>query len=271
MLARHVTIDAGAPGVEDPPGVVSVDANATNGAVANVTLQDSIAVDRLTTAGGATITCTTTDLPAGGPCDPATNGNSSSSAADLFPNGTSTDYRLGPASPAIDTGSPPPLPADESPTDIGGNPRAVDGNFDCVVRSDKGANELQGQENTAPTATASGPATGEAGVPAAFTATGSDSQDDASLLTYSWSFSDGLSAPGSSITHAFAPLGAQSATVTVADTHGCTGSATQGITISDTTDPVLSKLSLTHSTFRAGGSGASASRKTKRPPKRAPR
>jgi len=266
VLARHVTVDAGMPGVEDPPGVSSVVAQAFNGAQAIVTLLDSIAVDRVTDAGGATITCTTTDLPPGGPCDPAANGNSSSAPSDLFPNGTSADYRLSPTAPVIDTGSPL-LPGDESSTDILGNPRVLDGNFDCVVASDKGANEVTGQENTPPTATASGPATAEAGVPASFTATGSDAQDDASLLTFNWSFSDGLTGSGASIAHAFAPLGAQSATITVADTHGCAATATQGLTVADTTAPVLSKLSLSHSTFRAGGKGASASRKKKKKPK----
>ena len=265
VLARHVTVDPGMPGVQDAAGIAAVSAAGSSGAIAGVTLQDSIAVDRVTADPGGVVTCTTTDVPPGGACDAAANGNASPAPADLFPNGTSADYRLGPTSPAIDAGSPAPLPGDESATDIGGVARVLDGNFDCVAQSDRGANELTGQENTPPSIAVSGPALAEMGVPAAFTASGSDAQDAADLLAYSWSFSDGLGATGASITHAFAPLGAQSATATVADTHGCTASAVQGVTVKDTVAPTLTKLSLTHTTFRVGGKGASATRAKKRP------
>lgn len=59
----------------------------------------------------------------------------------LFADALFGDFRLGSGSPAIDSSFSPPLAADESATDLAGNPRIVDGNGDGVAARDMGALE----------------------------------------------------------------------------------------------------------------------------------
>ena len=81
-----------------------------------------------------------------------------------------------------------------------------------------------------PTVTPKAPATGET-----VTFDGSSSIDDrqpASELTYEWTFGDGTSATGAKVTHAYAAKGTYTATLTVTDAEGLSGSATVPVTVS---------------------------------------
>jgi hypothetical protein len=78
-------------------------------------------------------------------------GNSTTAPALLFESGfAGFGWHLLPNSPAIDTGDPGPLALGQSATDRDGNPRVLDGNFDCVARRDKGAYEVTGQSAPCP-------------------------------------------------------------------------------------------------------------------------
>ncbi|MCW2992378.1 MAG: lieA [Solirubrobacterales bacterium] len=238
---RRSTIDAATAGVDDGgiPGT-SVNANTSSAAdaVATIVVTDSLLVDKPTGhavsgMGTPTVTCTNSIMPlvtnARVACDVA-GGNAFFAPSALFQDSTTLDYRLTIGSPAVDAGT---LIAGEPATDEAKKPRAVDGNLDCVARPDLGGLELQGQENTAPSATASGPATAAVGEAVAFTATGTDAED--ASPTFAWAFSDGAAATGASAQHAFAAPGARSATVTVTDSHGCTGTAKVNVTVADPT------------------------------------
>jgi hypothetical protein len=145
----------------------------------------------------------------------------------------------------------------------------VDGNFDCTVRRDKGAYELQGQSNTAPSASISAPDSALAGSPVTFSGTGTDAEDSA--LGFAWGFSDGGSAGGPSADHAF-PAGDQSATLTVSDSHGCTGTATHPLAVAALAvnplpadlPPAFSTVSVSPRVFAPVGARATAARRVPR-------
>ena len=68
------------------------------------------------------------------------------------------------------------------------------------------------------------PTSGDAPLPVAFTAAGS-SDLDGSIVAYAWDFGDGTSATGAAVTHTYPAGGAYTATLTVTDNDGLTGSA----------------------------------------------
>ncbi len=112
------------------------------------------------------MTCSASDVPltanAYVACD-ASGGNAYATPAALFVNAGGLNYQLAAGSPAIDAGTPGPLPADEATTDYALAPRLVDGDLDCVAVADQGAYELQGQSLAAcpapPETTTPAPAT----------------------------------------------------------------------------------------------------------------
>ncbi|HMJ35398.1 MAG TPA: PKD domain-containing protein [Baekduia sp.] len=129
------------------------------------------------------------------------------------------DYRLLKDSPLIDAGDPAAPFALESPIDLAGRPRSLDGNGDCTARTDLGALEF----HDVPTARATRAAAAVAGEPVAFD--GSTSCDpDGNALTYAWTFDDGGSAGGVAASHVFASPGAHTATLTVTDPGADSGS-----------------------------------------------
>jgi VCBS repeat-containing protein len=90
--------------------------------------------------------------------------------------------------------------------------------------------------NDAPTAGAGGPYSGSEGSPISFSGSGSDVDDPSSALTYSWNFGDGASSPFSSspnATHTYADNGSYTATLTVKDTAGATGTSTTGVAVTN--------------------------------------
>jgi PKD repeat protein len=83
--------------------------------------------------------------------------------------------------------------------------------------------------NRPPVATASAiPTSGS--VPLAVTFTGSGSDPDGSIASYSWAFGDGTTSGQQSPSHTYGTAGSHTATLTVTDNQGGTGSATVTIT-----------------------------------------
>jgi hypothetical protein len=230
---RNVTIDAGSPGTSDlgDSGVWADSASA--GDLMAITMDSSITVEpqKVSVGSGGSVSCTNSDVPdqteTGIACASGSGGNASSATSALFVNAASGDYHLktSPLSPAIDTGSSAALAAGESTTDLDGNPRVADGNFDCTARRDRGAYELP-----PPTASITGPDQAPFGSPVALMGQISLTQPP-DPLTYAWTFSDGGSASSQNVSHAFAAPGAQQAALKVMDPHGCSLTATHDITI----------------------------------------
>ena len=82
--------------------------------------------------------------------------------------------------------------------------------------------------NQAPTAAAvATPTTGDAPLRVQFDATGS-SDADGTIATYAWDFGDGNVGSGAQLTHSYTSPGDYSATLTVTDNAGATGTATRG-------------------------------------------
>lgn len=142
------------------------------------------------------------------------------------------NFRLRWNSPLIDQGKAGPG-AGELDRDF--NPRVVDGNGNGFVRRDKGAYEYQ---RRAPTAALVGPSSGKSGQSLAFKATGSSDPDAGDPLTYAWSFGDGASASGSSVSHAWKKGGSFPVKLAVSDPTGLTDTATKQVTI--TPPPTIS-------------------------------
>ena len=220
----------------------------------SISLDSSIVLEqqKVDNGSGGSVTCTNSDVQnqatatiACGPAGP----NSSSTPADLFVNAADGDYHLKPSppSPAIDTGASAALAGDESPTDLDGNPRVTDGNFDCVARRDKGA-----YETPAPSASIKAADSALLGDPVPFN--GQISVDTPDLLSFDWTFSDGGSASSQNISHAFTAVGAQKATLKVTDPHGCSVTATHNITIGAKPEPPPPSPPPAHVAFTVGGS-----------------
>jgi hypothetical protein len=242
VLLRHVTIDPNAYGSTTPGGedgyAVSADA------AANVVVANSIALGGLLVTGGATLACLYSDVAltdaTGVACGTAEH-NIHQPPAVLFANVPAADYQLRPGSPAVDAGSPGPLPADESSGDVAGTPRVLDGNLDCQARTDMGAYELLGFANAAPTASITAPASAGTFQPVTFSSTTHD-EDGPAQLQYAWAFTGGAHATSASTTQHFATVGTKHVVLTVTDTHGCTGKAIASIGIHAVVRPVLTKV-----------------------------
>jgi hypothetical protein len=150
---RGVTIDTGAPQVSDEGGI-GVRVYGDPGIATSAAIDSSIVLEPFAaeTNGIGTITCAASDVsdrtePPGGDdvveCG-AAGGNTTTPPGQLF--AAPGDWHLAVASPAIDSGTAGALGPFDSPTDLDGNPRLLDGNFDCEARRDKGAYEKAGQE-----------------------------------------------------------------------------------------------------------------------------
>lgn len=87
-----------------------------------------------------------------------------------------------------------------------------------------------GGGNLAPMAVAGGPYTGAAGAAIAFSSAGS-TDSDGSIASYAWDFGDGGSSTLANPGHIYAAAGSYTATLTVTDNQGATGSAQASVTI----------------------------------------
>jgi PKD repeat protein len=92
-----------------------------------------------------------------------------------------------------------------------------------------------GTANQPPVASASaGPTSGIAPLAVSFDGTASH-DPDGSIASYAWTFGDGATGTGSTASHTYASPGSYTASLTVTDNRGATGSTSVGITA--TTDP----------------------------------
>ena len=87
-----------------------------------------------------------------------------------------------------------------------------------------------GGTNQAPVAHANGPYSGAAEAPIGFNATGSN-DPDGSVASYAWTFGDGATASGASVTHAYTTAGTYTATLTVTDNLGAASSDAASVTV----------------------------------------
>ena len=151
MNVRNSTIDAKVWGAKDAgTDVASIYARSTMPGAGSVKVRvdRSILVEDnyafLEAGAAVSLDCFDSDVPAQENalihCG-AANGNATSPVASLFLDAGDGDYRLKPGSPAIDASAAAAPTGIESTTDRAGNPRATDGNGDCVVRIDRGAYE----------------------------------------------------------------------------------------------------------------------------------
>lgn len=157
---RNTTIDPLLPRGTD--GVAGVDAfDNVNNATATVNVDSSIVLrpafaSNSSTGGASSVTCTNTDIPNTVYAGDTTHGPISCGTAAGNAGGNSTtdpsllfvfsppfflNWHLSDTSPAIDTGSPVALTADESATDLDGNSRILNGVGACPAVRDKGAYE----------------------------------------------------------------------------------------------------------------------------------
>jgi PKD domain len=136
-----------------------------------------------------------------------------------FVNPAANDFRLAADSPLIDAGTPGDLPAGSLDRD--GKPRQSDGNGDCSHVGDIGAFEFQGTSVKA--------------VARAVTAVEFSSEGSCipgpGTPTVKWSFDDGATADGATVSHAFATPGKHTAVATVSDDSGHQASASAEVEV----------------------------------------
>jgi PKD repeat protein len=245
LRADHVTI-AGAGGAAQRGVRVTTDAASE---LASAELEDSIVAgvgvpfSRSAVVGAQSLIGAERVARGGGSSEATGPGATADTTPLPEPAFADADYRLPAGSPLIDVADPP--SGDESPTDLTGGPRSLDGTGDCAAAPDIGAREF------APAtvyARATAPAQATAGQAVAFSATGTCDADPSAALTYTWAFDDGTTATGATVEHAFATAGAHTGTLTVTGGGaGRTGTASATVTVSggitaDRRAPRLSKL-----------------------------
>jgi PKD repeat protein len=106
-----------------------------------------------------------------------------------------------------------------------------------AVLGSTGAALAQGNQDPSVTASRSPSGNVRVGVPIEFTAVGVDADGDA--LTYAWDFGDGASSTEQNPTHLYLEAGGKSATVTVSDGKGGTGSASLAVTVQSNRNPFI--------------------------------
>lgn len=174
------------------------------------------------------------------PAKTTTNGNDAQvnagagnlTAAPRFVDAAAGDYHLAHNSVLIDLGDPAAPGQAESPTDLDGLPRVVDGDDDGTARRDIGAYEYQRRSPILNAA--SDKATAPAGEPIQYVAIATD-PDPGETPTVTWAFDDGDTATGLAVTKAFATPGTHVATVTATDPAGETAVTTVAVTVTTAT------------------------------------
>ncbi|MGH2455434.1 MAG: PKD domain-containing protein, partial [Candidatus Limnocylindria bacterium] len=130
---------------------------------------------------------------------------------------------------------------------------------DAVISAGDGcvAHDYGRGENAAPVAVAQAkPTTAQAGDPVTFDGSGSaDDRTPADELTYAWDFGDGESGSGQSVQHAYAAAGEYTASLTVTDAEGLTGTDSVVVTVTGAPDLVIEDLTTVQNTGNPGGKG----------------
>jgi PKD domain len=159
------------------------------------------------------------------------------------------DYHLAWNSPLIDAGNTS-LENGASTTDLDGNPREVPPFTGSTSPLDLGAYEYQHQ---APTAVASDtPSSVMTGTPITFDGSRSSDPADGDTLTYAWSFDDGATGTGASVTHSFSTPGVHTATLTVTDPTGLTSRQLTTVTVTSPPTPTPTPTATTQPTPLSG-------------------
>jgi PKD repeat protein len=172
-----------------------------------------------------------------------------------FVNPGAGDYRLAWNSALIDAGDTGFVSSIASATDLDGNPREVRSSTASSSPLDVGAYEYQ---HRLPGAVASAaPSSAPPGSAFTFDGSRSSDPDDGDTLTYAWSFDDGGTATGATVTHVFNTRGAHRATLTVTDPTGLTSKQSSAVTVTSPPAPatktpsgVSSNPALPHLTVR---------------------
>jgi PKD domain len=205
-----------------------------------LTLRNSVisgypkSIDRVTAAAGSQANLTTDHSAYAPVADTGTvNGTLSESArldvADPgFLDASGLDVHLRADSPLIDAGA---EPGGGSATDLARQPRVVDGHGTCAAVRDIGAYEFQPGPRAPHAAASATPGAAKTGQAVTFGAAGSCDPDLGDALSFAWSFDDGATAAGATVTHAFAAAGVHSATVTATDAGGHRATATALVTV----------------------------------------
>ena len=234
LLARGVTI-VGDPDDAGQHGVASVTSTTRSASVAvrGVIVRD-VAGDHLTRSSSGTgaadlsISYSDYDFDQKGSAGNGTltEGEGRLNNVDpLFESAAGADYRLRAGSPLIDVGDPAGLAEGESATDRAGQARVADGTGDCGFRRDIGAHEYRAPERAPVASVAASALSAPTGSAFTFNGSGSCDPDGAGLSQYNWRFSDGTTASGPVVQHAFPWFGQHSAAVTVTDGGGQSTSA----------------------------------------------
>jgi hypothetical protein len=148
-------------------------------------------------------------------------------------------------------------PFTDSPTDLVGSPRALNGSGTCLpgVR-DKGAIELTGHRGVVPKPVITGPSHTFRHVTASFT--GKAPNLPASVHpTFKWHSSDGASATGNHFSHRFRRPGRSTVSLTVTGSAGCSASVSKAVTVFGADK--LSHLNVSPDSFKPASSGGSIS------------
>jgi len=105
--------------------------------------------------------------------------------------------------------------------------------------------------NQAPVANANGPYTADEGVNISFSSAGSN-DSDGSIASYNWNFGDGNTSSQANPSYAYATPGSYTATLTVTDNEGATGTNQAAVTVTEitTNDPMISSIAI--STVKTG-------------------
>jgi hypothetical protein len=127
-----------------------------------------------------------------------------------------------------------------------------------VSRPRRGGFDVGAYENRPPNVGAgANPNPAERAVPIAFSAAAvapdaPSSVDPPGTLGFAWSFDDGATASGASVSHAFASTGVHAATVRMTEAGGATVRATVQVRVADTVAPSVASFSMTRRSFAVG-------------------
>ena len=165
------------------------------------------------------------------------------------------DFRLRADSPVLDQGTIP-APAQQSGTDLGGDPRIADGTGKGTPLPDMGAFEFQPH---APVAAITAPDSAIVGDAVAFSSASSTDPDPGDSLQAHWSI-DGVPADGADQSRTFAATGAIAVTLTVTDRAGLTATASKTLVVQPAgvvtpppgVAPALTGFSITRHRFAVG-------------------
>jgi hypothetical protein len=267
MRARHVTVV----GPGDDPVSHGISASDQDGGPLTATAEVSNSIitgfpQDVHRDGPAVLKIDWSRFATTGPLPPSGANNTSAPPGFLDPG--ARDFRLAAGSPLIDAGDPAGLAAGEPTADLNRSPRLVDGDGDCTARQDMGAFERQpGQRAPTKLTVAAAPGSAQAGQAVGFSATACDPDDDP--LAYSWSFDDGTTAAGASVSKAFATGGTHVGTVTVSDPGGRSAIGSATVEVAPPVVPPLEILSFTmqRTTF-AVASAPTATDAARRKPRR---